>query len=176
MVPRSLSVVALLLSSGLAGLLPAGSARGEYRQVPVVRHVLRAEIAAPPAAVWAQITQGKNLVTWCPVWKSPGNAKISLSKVGDVLEYKDEWGNGGRSVVTYYVKNQELRVAHEPTDGSYLCQARIVLKPSAAGTRVEYLEQYTDESAPADLEATAKKIGSEMNETLLALKKGAEGR
>ncbi len=168
---------AVLSSSLFLGLsLVALPARAEYRQVPVVRHVLRAEIAAPPAAVWAQLTHGKNLVTWCPVWKNAANAKVTIARVGDVLDYTDAWGNGGRSVVTFLAPNREIRIAHEPADGSYLCQAKLVLTAKGKGTAVEYVEQYTDESPPADLAATAKKTESEMSETLVALKRAAEGR
>jgi uncharacterized protein YndB with AHSA1/START domain len=172
---RRLPLATAAVVALLAGSSPARG-HAEYRQIPVVRHTMKGEIAAPPAAVWAQLTKGKNLVTWCPVWKSPANAKVVLAKVGDVLDYTDEYGNGGRSVVTYLVPNKEIRVAHEPNDGSYVCQARLVLTPRGKGTEIEYVEQYTDESAPADLEATAKKMEAEMSETLAALKKGAEGR
>ena len=155
---------------------PPRAARADYKQVPVVRHTLQAEIAAPPAVVWARLTQGKNLVTWCPVWKSPRNAKVALARVGDTLDYTDEWGNGGRSVVTYLVREKELRVAHEPNDGSYLCQAKVVLTPKGNATVVRYVESYTDESAAPDLDATAKKMEAEMSATLAALKSSAEGR
>jgi uncharacterized protein YndB with AHSA1/START domain len=170
---RSIAV-ALLASAALVA--PAYPARAEYKQVPVVRHVAQTEVAASPAAVWAQLTQGKNLVTWCPIWKGAANAKASLAKVGDVLDFTDEYGHGGRSVVTYLVRDKELRVAHEPNDGSYLCQAKITLTPKGKSTLVEYVEQYTDESSPADLDATAKKMEGEMATSMAALKKSAERR
>ena len=169
-VRRFTPAVLALLTMGVA------TARAEYKQVPVVRHTVELEIAAPPGAVWARLTQGKSLVTWCPVWKNPANAKATLAKVGDVLDYSDQWGNGGRSVVTYLAPSKELRIAHEPNDGSYLCQAKITLTPKGTGTVVRYVEQYTDESAPADLDATAKKMESEMAATLASLKKSAEAR
>ena len=153
-----------------------GPAPANVKQVPVVRIHAQTTVAATPAAVWRELTSGKSLVTWCPVWKSPGNAKMNLSKVGDVLDYTDEWGHGGRSIVTYLIRDKELRIAHEPNDGSYLCQAKINLSPSGAGTAVHYTEQYTDESAPQDLEATAQKMQAEMDRTLAALKKAAEAR
>lgn len=168
-IPATLAVLTALA-------LAAPAARADYKQVPVVRHTAQIEIAAPAAAVWAQLTQGKNLVTWCPVWKSASNAKVALAKVGDVLDYTDEFGNGGRSVVTYLSRLKEIRVAHEPNDGSYLCQAKITLTAKGGSTVVQYVEQYTDESAPADLEATAKKMETEMSTALASLKKGAERR
>ncbi len=144
------------------------------RQIPTVRLEAERDVAAPPAAVWAQLTVGRNLVTWCPVWKSAANATRRLARVGDVLDYTDAWGHGGRSVVTFLEANKELRVAHEPNDGSYLCQARVMLTPAPRGTHVRYVEQYTDESPPKDLEATAAKTTAKMNAALAALEKGAE--
>ncbi len=150
---------------------PAGA---EHKQVPVVRLHHVAEVAAPPAAVWAYLVQGRNLATYCPVWKSARNAAATISRVGDVLDYTDEWGNGGRSIVTYLVKDKELRVAHEPNRGDYMCQAKIVLVPRGAGTEIHFWEQYTDESATKDMEATAAKMEVELQQTLAAIKKGVE--
>ena len=169
----SVSATVLALAALAVAAVPA---RADYKQVPVVRHTAQTEIAAPPAAVWAQLTQGKNLVTWCPIWKNAANAKVSLAKVGDVLDFTDEYGHGGRSVVTYLVRAKEIRVAHEPNDGSYLCQAKITLTPKGTSTMVQYVEQYTDESSPTDLDATAKKMEAEMATSLATLKKSAEHR
>lgn len=165
--------LAAVLAVALAPLL-AAPAIAAWKQVPVVRLTSETDIAAPAAAVWTHLTAGKNLVTWCPVWKTPANARAGIAKVGDVLDYTDEWGNGGRSIVTYLVRNRELRVTHEPTNGSYMCQAKILLEARGAVTHVTYVEQYTDESKPADLEATAGKMEGEMSATLAALKKAVE--
>jgi hypothetical protein len=162
-----------LLAASLVAVAVA-PARAEWKQVPVVRLTSSVDVKAPPSAIWAQVTTGKNLVTWCPVWKNPANAKLTLTKVGDVLDYTDEWGNGGRSVVTYLSRNQEIRIAHEPTNGSYICQAKLVLEPKGAMTHVTYVEQYTDESKAEDLQATAGKMEAEMGAALAALKKAAE--
>ena len=160
----------------LALSMLTGSSRAEVKQVPVARLHAMAEITAPPATIWAHITRGRNLVTWCPVWKSAKNARINIMKVGDVLDFTDEWGKGGRSVVTYLARDVELRVAHEPTDGSYMCQAKLVLEPTGKGTRVHYYEQYTDESVQKDFDATAQKMQSEMEQSLLTLRKSVERR
>jgi uncharacterized protein YndB with AHSA1/START domain len=154
--------------------LGASVSSAEHQQVPVMRFHTATDIAASPAAVWAQLTTGKNLVTWCPVWKNAKNSTAHLMKVGDALDYTDEWGGGGRSVVTYIVKDKELRVAHEPNKGDYMCQAKIVLTPAAGGTKVDYWEQYTDESSPTDMQATAAKMETEMATTLASVKKGCE--
>lgn len=145
-----------------------------HTQVPVMRFHAQTDVAAPAGAVWTQLTSGKNLVTWCPVWKSPKNAAVNIVKVGDVLDFTDQWGGGGRSVVTYLVKGKELRVAHEPNKGDYICQAKLMLTPTASGTRVDYWEQYTDESAPKDMEATAAKMETDMSAMLAAMKQGCE--
>jgi hypothetical protein len=171
MKPRASMGLALAAAAG-AAIATRGMA--ETKQVPVVRIHHQVDVAAPPAAVWAYLTQGKNLVTWCPEWKAPSNTKVSIAKVGDVLDYSDEWGNNGRSIVTYLVKDKELRVAHEPNKGDYMCQAKFVLGGTGKGTRVDYWEQYTDESPSKDLPYTARKVEGEMKETLAALKKGVE--
>lgn len=165
-------VLAVIASCSLA--ISAGSAFAEWKQIPVVRLTSEADIAAPPVAVWTYLTTGKNLVTWCPVWKNASNAKVTIAKVGDVLDFTDEFGNGGRSVVTYLDRGKELRVSHEPTNGSYMCQAKLILAPRGAMTHVTYVEQYTDESKAEDLQATAGKMEGEMAATMAALKKAVE--
>jgi hypothetical protein len=165
-------LVAGLLASTSLGT--AGAA--ETRQIPVMRIHTSAEVAAPPAAVWAQITEGRNFVTWCPMWKKDANAKVALTKVGDAVDFTDQWGGGGRSIVTYLVKDKEIRIAHEPSDGSYMCQAKVILTPGGAGTKVDWWDQYTDESKPEDMKATAAKVAADQTVLLAALKKAAETR
>jgi polyketide cyclase/dehydrase/lipid transport protein len=171
---RKVMMVGLVAS--LASIVLSSPASAEMKQVPTVRLHAQAMVNAPAGALWARMTRGKNLATWCPMWKSPKNATAVLAKVGDVLDYSDAWGNGGRSVVTYIVRDKEIRVAHEPTNGSYMCQAKLVLTPEGRGTLVHYWEQYTDESGPKDLEATAAKMQSEMDRTLADLKRAVEKR
>ena len=165
------SVSSALARMGVLGLFLSVPALAGTEQVTVERITVTETVAAPPTAVWAALTTGKSLVTWCPVWKNAANAKVNLTKVGDTLEFLDEWGNGGRSVVTFVNADRELRVAHEPTDGSYLCQARLLLTPMGSGTQVTYVEQYTDESSEADRKATAAKTETAMKATLAGLSK-----
>jgi len=167
------TVTAFLLSC-LALATAVRSARAATDQVPMVQLHLSSEMGAPPAAIWAYLVKGRNLVSYCPMWKSAKNASVNLVKVGDVLEFTDEWGNGGRSIVTYLVPNRELRVVHEPNKGDYVCQAKITLAPSGPGTMVQYWEQYSDASAAADLEATAAKTKAGMAQMLAAIKKSVE--
>ncbi len=169
---RWITIVGLTVSLTLIAASVASSA--EMKQVPTVRLHAQAVVNAPAATIWAHMTRGKNLITWCPMWKSAKNAAVNLAKIGDVLDYSDQWGNGGRSVVTYLVGNKEIRVAHEPTSGSYMCQSRLVLEPQGKGTLVHYWEQYTDESGPTALQATATKMQSEMDRTLADLKRQVE--
>ena len=152
----------------------ASAAHAEHTQVPVMRVHAEAEVMAKPGVVWAHLTTGRNLVTWCPQWKSPKNASAFLTRVGDVLDYTDEWGHGGRSVVTYMKRNEELRVAHEPSNGDYMCQAKLILTPTEHGSKVAMWDQYTDESSQADVAATADKMEKELAETLAALKRDCE--
>jgi uncharacterized protein YndB with AHSA1/START domain len=143
--------------------------------IPLVRITQTTDVSARPEAVWAVLTTGRNMVTWCPLWKKPANAKVNLKRVGDVLDFTDAFGNDGRSVVTFLTPAKELRMVHEPTNGSYYCQARIQLEPNAAGgTTVTYRESYTDESDSNEMQATLKKVLSEMVVTLAALKRTVE--
>lgn len=143
-------------------------------EVRMVRLTDEIEISAPPADVWTHMTSGASLIAWCPYWRSEANAKATIDNVGDVLEFNDEWGNTGRTVITFVEKAKELRMLHEPADGSYVCHAKLMLKAVGDKTMVSYVEQYTDESKPADAKATAAKMGDQMHATLQALKRSAE--
>jgi len=157
------------------GLVVAGvSSAAEPEVINAVRITVEADIPAPPAAVWKQLTVGKNLVTWCPLWSAEGNASVDLTQVGDVLDFTDSYGNGGVSVVTYIDPGKEIRVAHEPTDGSYMCESTLRIAPTEKGTHVAYVEIYTDESPATDRTATAEKSQKEMNDTLEALAKNIQ--
>lgn len=149
-------------------------AEARTSETPLVRIELTSTINAKPDAVWKWLVKGKNLVTWCPVWKSEANTKVDLSKVGDTLDFTDQWGNGGRSIVTFLIEKKELRVAHEPADGSYLCQSRVVLTPSGSGTNLKWVEQYSDASIAADKAATATKMETDIAANLVALKAAIE--
>jgi uncharacterized protein YndB with AHSA1/START domain len=144
-------------------------------RVTTMRISAETTIAAPAEEVWKAMTVGESLITWCPKWKSDANRKIQLQRIGDVLDFTDVWGNGGRSVVTYLDAEKELRVAHEPTDGSYVCQAKFTLSPDAKGTKVVLVDQYTDEQDAAAVEATAAKVEAGLNEMLAALRSSVQG-
>lgn len=176
--PRSPLVRIPRLLPLLAAALAWPAAGGAATATPgaVMKIAAAADVAAPPSAVWSYVTTGRNFVTWCPAWKNPANAAISLRKVGDSVDYMDAYGNGGRSIVTFLMPGKEIRVAHEPANGSYVCQARFVLTAAGAGTHIEATDQYTDDSTPDERKATAEKAGAEMDRMLAALKSALEGK
>lgn len=166
-------VCAALVLAAIPGITAA--AAGEIQPVAAVRLHAQTRIAAPPAAVWKAVTTGRTFATWCPMWKAPSNAATTLTHVGDVVSFTDEWNNRGRSVVTFLAPGRELRVAHEPDDGSYLCQARIVLTPAAGGTVVQFWDAYTDDNPrEADRSATAARQEAALERQLQALKQMVE--
>jgi outer membrane protein OmpA-like peptidoglycan-associated protein len=164
--PVALVATALLLTTAAAAA---------PTRVTTMRLVAETDVAAAPDAVWGWITNGKNLVTWCPVWKSGENAKVHITKIGDVLDFSDEWGNGGRSIVTFVNKDKELRVAHEPDNGSYMCQSKFLVAATPTGAHVTWVEQYTEEQPPAIADKNASDMELQMSATLQALKGGVEG-
>jgi hypothetical protein len=96
--------------------------------------------------------------------------------MGAVLDFVDEWNNRGRSVVTFSGSSEvrgssEIRFANEPTHGDYMCRTKIILTTIPQGTMVDLTEEYTDESAPGDFNATALKVQASLERSLAALKK-----
>jgi uncharacterized protein YndB with AHSA1/START domain len=165
----------LMFVLGVAMLCVISShAFADMSEIAMVKLKADAQINASPNQVWKQMTAGESLVTWCPYWKSEKNSSVTISKVGDVLDFQDDWGNGGRSIITYLQKNSEIRIAHEPADGSYVCHSTLKLEPAGEGTHVTYVEQYTDESAKEDKKATSARMQAAMKEALAALKAAAE--
>ncbi|HTM57070.1 MAG TPA: SRPBCC family protein [Candidatus Udaeobacter sp.] len=169
---RNLIAGAAIVFAMAVALCPPASA--DHRQVTMVSLHSEIDVAAPPAAVWTFITTGKNFATWCPSWSAARNSRIAITRVGDVLDYRDEWGNGGQSIVTYAVRNRELRVAHEPYKGDYVCQAKFRLTPDGRSTKLEFWDQYSDESPETDREATAAKMQSASDQSLAAIKQALE--
>ena len=162
----------MILILGLALAVTAVSA--DVETATMVRLTDWVEVDAPPPIVWRTITSGKDL-SWTPYWDSEANRKVQIVKVGDTLEFHDAWGNKGLSVVTYLEPYRELRIAHEPTDGSYICQLRLTLEATGdSATTVTYTEQYTDESGVEDMEATASEMEAQIGESLAALARKAE--
>lgn len=126
-------------------------------------------IQASPAAVWSVLTSAEKAHSWCPVWKAGKMAK-PLTTVGTTIDYADEYGNTGKSVVLYVDPEKELRVANVPNNGSFVCQTSVQLTPQGNGTLLQVTEQYSDAmDAPVDTD-TAAKTKTEMDGYLKSLK------
>ena len=170
-----------VLFPGLCALLGCvaftGAGRAEMKQIQTARLHTQLHIDAAAAPIWAYATRGSNFEEWMPMWKRPRNARINLVKVGDWLQFIDEWNNKGRSVVTYIERDKELRLANDPEDGSFMCQVKLTLDPDPRqGTMVHLYEQYTDESPSSDFNATAQKVQAGMERALKSLKTETENR
>lgn len=132
------------------------------------------ETKASPAQVWAALTEPAKAKNWYPGWKTAKETQ-ALATVGQSLGFVDEWANAGRSVVLFVDKNKELRMAHMPNDGSYVCQVKFKVEPKGAGSFVTIVDQYSDDlNVPLDKD-TAAKVKEGMMKYLAALKATAEG-
>jgi uncharacterized protein YndB with AHSA1/START domain len=159
-----------MLSLCLNCLVVSGTSLGEMRQIQTARLHAQVHVDATRAVVWSYATRGKNFENWMTMWNRPRNAGINLVRVGDWLQFVDEWNNRGRSVVTYLSRNKEIRLANDPDDGSFMCQIKMTLDSEGGGTIVHLDEQYTDESASTDFKATAQKVQAAMDRALRSLK------
>ena len=159
-----------------ACLALAGASRAEMKQITTVRLHSQIHVDAAAQAIWLFATRGSNFEEWMPMWNRPRDARINLVKVGDWLQFVDEWNNKGRSVVTYISRNKEVRLANDPEDGSFMCQIKLSLDSDAQGTNVHLYEQHTDENTAAELNATAQKVQASMDRELHSLKTEVEMR
>ena len=133
-----------------------------------------AEVKASPAQVWAALVEPGKAKTWYPGWKNAMETQ-SLATVGQALSFVDEWNNAGKSVVLFVDRNKELRVAHMPNDGSYVCQVKFKVEPKGTGTLVTIVDQYSDDlNVPLDKD-TGAKVNAGMTKYLAALKATVEG-
>jgi uncharacterized protein YndB with AHSA1/START domain len=132
------------------------------------------DIAASPAKVWAALTDADKVQSWCPIWTQPPTGGKSLATVGNTVMFKDEYGNTGKSVVLYVDAMKELRIAHVPDNGSYVCQAKFILEGKGNATTVTVKEQYSDDmNVPVDRD-TALKTKNGIAKSLADLKAMAE--
>lgn len=133
-----------------------------------------AEVKAAPAQVWTALTEIDKMKAWYPGWKNVAATARPLAAVGQMLDYVDEWNNAGKTVVLFLAKNQELRIAHVPNDGSYVCQLKFKLEPKGVSTLVTVVDQYSDAlDVPTDKD-TALLAKNGMMKYLAALKAVAE--
>jgi uncharacterized protein YndB with AHSA1/START domain len=132
------------------------------------------EIAAPPAKVWSALTDADKVQSWCPMWTQPPMGAKSLASMGATVAFKDEYGNTGKSVVIYVDPTKELRLAHVPDNGSYVCQVKFILEGKGGATVVKVTEQYSDAmDVPTDRD-TALTTKNEIAKSLSDLKVMAE--
>lgn len=132
------------------------------------------EVKASPAQAWAAIVEPGKAKSWYPGWKNATETQ-SLATVGAAIGFVDEWNNAGKSVVLFVDKGKELRVAHMPNDGSYVCQVKFKVEPKGTGALVTIVDQYSDDlNVPLDKD-TAAKVKEGMTKYLTALKGAVEG-
>lgn len=127
------------------------------------------ELKASPAKVWAVLTSVEGLCTLSQCKAS--SAPKAVSRVGDNFAAR-LWEDQGRVVVTELVPEKELRIAFEPARGHYVCATRILLKPSAGGTTLEYWDRYSDDQPNVD--ETAKQAAAEAEKAIAAFQAMAE--
>lgn len=167
--PRSFLVLLLL------GLVPAAFA-GDISKEALVTIDVASHMNASPDRVWSVITDPATAVSWCPLWKDSDGDKQSLDTVGHTIHYADEYGNTGMSVVVFADEGKELRIAHVPDNGSYLCQTTIKLAAMGDGTHVTVQEQYSDQlDVPLDKD-TATHTRDAVKAYVAALQEIAEAR
>jgi uncharacterized protein YndB with AHSA1/START domain len=131
------------------------------------------EIDASQSKVWSALTDAETAQSWCPYWQESRSSE-PMNAVGQSMAYKDSWGNGGKSVVIYAEEAKELRIAHVPNDGSYVCQVKFTLEGNGSGTMVSVTEQYSDNlDVPLERD-TAKLVSHEIERYMTALKVLAE--
>lgn len=171
---KRVSTIALI---GLLAVLSvsAWAESSSVSKMALVTIEANAEATASPAAVWTALTEPDKAQSWCPYWKDAQNA-MPLTSVGATIGYKDEYGNAGQSVVLYADAGKELRLAHVPSDGSYVCQVKIQLTPKGSGTAIHVTEQYSDAlDVPLDKDTAAASKKS-IDEYLGALVRVADGK
>lgn len=168
---RPMGFLSVLCILGCVPVARAGDV--QVSKLALMTFDAEARIAAPAAGVWSALTDADKAVSWCPLWKNAENAQ-ALTELGASIDFLDEWENPGRSVVVFVDAGRELRIAHVPNDGSYVCQVKITLTPAGEATDVHVTEQYSDAlDAPADKD-TAAMVQKEVGAYLANLKNVAE--
>jgi uncharacterized protein YndB with AHSA1/START domain len=150
-------------------MLGASLLGADFKKTSLITIPQTIELKASPAAVWTALTTWEGFCTLTGF--KPTGPQKNISKVGDSTAAQ-VWDDKGALVVTGLVPGKELRVSWEPENASYLCAKRVVLKPSAAGTTVEYWDRYTDDQADAD--ATARKVVADTAQHVAAFRKMVE--
>ena len=128
-------------------------------------------INAAPQAVWGVLTDAQKLAN-VTGFEYNGPVK-KLEKMGDNVPMKG-FGDTGSLIVVYAKSGAELRYAWEPDNASYLCQGRWTLTAAGKGSKVTYVDRYT-ESGPQTADDIAAQIKS-YNEALARLKAKCESK
>jgi uncharacterized protein YndB with AHSA1/START domain len=157
--------VTIVVFSTFAALLCAA----DFKKTSLITIPKTIELKAAPADVWKVLTTWEGFGTLTGF--RPADAQKGFSKVGDSVTAQ-VWDDTGTLVVTGLVPQKELRVSWEPDNASYLCAKRILVKPSAAGTTLEYWDRYTDDQPDAD--QTAKKVVTDTAQHVAAFRKMVE--
>jgi len=162
---RSVGIPALFAFTVLSGSLVAA----DFKKGALITIPANFQLKAPPSAVWTALTswEGFGALTGF----QPAGPEKSFTKVGDSVSAK-VWDDRGTLVVTGFSPQKEVRVTWEPGNASYLCAKRVVLTPSAGGTKLEYWDRYTDDQPNAD--ETARKVAADTQQHIAAFRKMVE--
>lgn len=156
----------------LVAFLPAAAVEAlSVKKTALITIPAKFEIKASPTQVWAALTLVSGFGRLTGFRPQSGQKVISFFRVGDHV-LAQVWEDRGRLVVTEFVPERELRVTWEPEKGHYLCQKRILLSPSSAGTSVEYWDRYTDDQPNSD--ETAKQVAADTEKNIEMFKRWAE--
>jgi len=143
------------LCVGLA-LASAKAQPAEVTKMALVTIDVQTELAASVAEVWMALTETATASRWYPAWSEAEDDAAALDAVGRTIRFTDEYGNHGRSVVVYVAPRAEIRFAHVPDDGAYLCQTSITLQAVGRKTQLHVREQYSDQlDVPVDRDTAA---------------------
>lgn len=169
-----LAILLVLFAGTGVSSVPLRAQTASVSKMALITIRASVEIDAPIDDVWTTLTQTDLAHSWYPGWKNAGGT-TALNRVGSTIRFDDGYGNSGLSVVLYVDPGAELRVAHAPDNGSYLCQVRFKLSQRPGKTVVEVTEQYSDDiNVPTDRD-TAQMTKQEIEGYLGVLKALAEG-
>lgn len=129
-------------------------------------------IHATSANVWDKLTSTEGLGKVTGLKALPAGGKVG--KAGDAFP-TTAWTDAGTVTCTFFGKETELRMTFEPASAGYLSQHRITLERGpTGGTMVTVLDRYTDDSAPAQVDATATTVANQLATQLEAFRVSVE--
>jgi hypothetical protein len=132
---------------------------------PINGQSFRGEITinAAPEKVWQVLTNGDQLIELMDYTYISG-AK-TFAKIGDAAQVK-VWDDACGFMVVRSAQNKELRFNLDPENGTYICNCRWTLSKSGNGTKLLYVERYTESDSQ-----TAEAIASQVKDANARLKK-----